>query len=65
MNNEQVKEPCCACVSASLLCWVAAAWAGALILTALMNDRFRMEPRTGILLMKPTMTGKKPLDERT
>ena len=32
------------------------------ILTALMNGRFRIEPRTGILLMKPITTGKKPLD---
>lgn len=32
------------------------------ILTALMNGRFRIEPRTGILLIKPTTTGKKPLD---
>lgn len=32
------------------------------ILTELMKGRFRMEPRTGILLMKPTTTGKKPLD---
>lgn len=31
------------------------------ILTALMKGRFRMEPRTGILLIKPTATGKKPL----
>lgn len=32
------------------------------ILTALMKGRFRMEPRTGILLMKPITTGKKPLN---
>lgn len=32
------------------------------ILTALIKGRFRMEPRTGILLIKPTTTGKKPLD---
>lgn len=33
-----------------------------LILTALMKGRLRIEPRTGILRMKPTTTGKKPLD---
>lgn len=32
------------------------------ILTALMKGKFRMEPRTGILLIKPTTTGKNPLD---
>lgn len=32
------------------------------ILTALMKGRLRIEPRTGILLIKPTTTGKKPLD---
>lgn len=31
---------------------------------ALMKGRFRMEPRTGILLMKPITTGKKPLNKR-
>lgn len=31
-------------------------------LTALMKGRFKMDPRTGILLIKPTTTGKKPLD---
>lgn len=33
-----------------------------LILTALMKGRLRIEPRTGILRIKPTTTGKKPLD---
>lgn len=31
---------------------------------ALMKGRLRMEPSTGILLMKPTTTGKKPLKRR-
>lgn len=34
------------------------------ILTALMKGRFRIEPRTGTLLMKPTTTGKKPLHRK-
>ena len=33
------------------------------LLTDLMPSKFKMDPRTGTLLMKPTTTGKKPLGE--
>lgn len=34
------------------------------LLTDLIPGKFKRDPRTGTLLMKPTTTGKKPLRER-